>query len=187
MRGDTDRSQHLPACRIEGVQLFSGRKPGVLTVRRDEVIRGPPLFSRQARGSVGEEHGPTLADNENAGIPRNDVEVLAIACGRPRRRPGCKDDGDEDLSKSVSVVTSTLGNFTARANQSRAECVGQSAGGFAPESSSRAFGTRTVQIVSAVWYYDTSCEHYHPGGRLRKCSLESERPPAPILSKRRRF
>jgi hypothetical protein len=37
MRGDTDRTQHLPACRIEGVQLVSGRKPDVLTVKRDPM------------------------------------------------------------------------------------------------------------------------------------------------------
>src|SRR6202790_2306858 len=35
MRGDIDRAQRLPARRIEGVQLFSGGKPDVLTVKRN--------------------------------------------------------------------------------------------------------------------------------------------------------
>jgi hypothetical protein len=33
MRGDIYRAHRLPACRIEGVQLVSGRKPDVLTVK----------------------------------------------------------------------------------------------------------------------------------------------------------
>jgi hypothetical protein len=35
--GDIDRAQHLPARRIEGVQHVSGRKPDVLTVKRDPM------------------------------------------------------------------------------------------------------------------------------------------------------
>src|SRR5262245_6648728 len=37
VRGDIDRAQHLPARRIEGVQLVSGRKPDVLAVKRNAV------------------------------------------------------------------------------------------------------------------------------------------------------
>src|SRR5262249_48721677 len=37
MRGDGDRAHRLPARRIEGVQLVSGRKPDVLTVKRDPM------------------------------------------------------------------------------------------------------------------------------------------------------
>ena len=37
MRGDIDRAHRLPARRIEGVQLVSGRKPDVLTVKRDAM------------------------------------------------------------------------------------------------------------------------------------------------------
>jgi hypothetical protein len=37
IRGDIDRAHRLPARRIEGVQLVSGRKPDVLTVERDPV------------------------------------------------------------------------------------------------------------------------------------------------------
>jgi hypothetical protein len=42
------------------------------------------------RGSVGEEHGPTLADYENAGIPRKDVEVLAMLAGGPGGDPAAR-------------------------------------------------------------------------------------------------
>src|SRR6266481_4888130 len=35
MRGDIDRAQRLPARRIEGAELVSGRKPDVLTVKRN--------------------------------------------------------------------------------------------------------------------------------------------------------
>ena len=42
MRGDSDRAQHLPRCRIEGVQLVSGRKPDALTVKRDPATRSAP-------------------------------------------------------------------------------------------------------------------------------------------------
>ena len=37
MRGDINRAQHLPARRIEGVQLVSGSKPDVLTVKCDPM------------------------------------------------------------------------------------------------------------------------------------------------------
>src|SRR5918995_6610800 len=37
MRGDLDRTQRRPARRIEGVELFSGREPDVLTVIRDPM------------------------------------------------------------------------------------------------------------------------------------------------------
>ena len=37
MRGDIDRAHRLPARRIEGVQLVSGREPDVLTVKRDPM------------------------------------------------------------------------------------------------------------------------------------------------------
>ena len=37
MRGDIDRANRLPARRIERVQLVSGRKPDVLTVKRDPM------------------------------------------------------------------------------------------------------------------------------------------------------
>src|SRR5258708_15640368 len=37
MPGDIDRAHRLPARRIEGVQLVSGRKPDVLTVIRDPM------------------------------------------------------------------------------------------------------------------------------------------------------
>src|SRR5208282_6568966 len=37
MRGNIDRAQHLPARRIEGVQLVSGSKPDLLTVIRDPI------------------------------------------------------------------------------------------------------------------------------------------------------
>src|SRR5262245_22057355 len=37
VRGDSDGAQHLPARRIEGVQLVSGRKPDVLAVERNAV------------------------------------------------------------------------------------------------------------------------------------------------------
>ena len=37
MRGDIDRTQHLPACRIEGDQPVSNGKPDVLTVIRDSM------------------------------------------------------------------------------------------------------------------------------------------------------
>jgi hypothetical protein len=37
MRGDIDRTQRLPAGRIEGLQLVSGGKPDVLTVIRDSM------------------------------------------------------------------------------------------------------------------------------------------------------
>ena len=37
MRGDIDRAHRLPARRIEGVQLVSGRKPDVLTVKRNPM------------------------------------------------------------------------------------------------------------------------------------------------------
>src|SRR4030095_3782282 len=35
--GDIDRAHHLPARRIEGVQLVAGRKPDVLTVKRNPM------------------------------------------------------------------------------------------------------------------------------------------------------
>jgi hypothetical protein len=37
MRGDVNRAQHLPVRRIKGVQLVSGRKPDVLTVKRNPM------------------------------------------------------------------------------------------------------------------------------------------------------
>jgi hypothetical protein len=37
MRGDIDRAHHLTARRIEGVQLVTGRKPDVLTVKRNPM------------------------------------------------------------------------------------------------------------------------------------------------------
>src|SRR5208282_2169063 len=37
MRGDIDRAHHLPARRIEGVQVVSGRKPDVPTVKRNPM------------------------------------------------------------------------------------------------------------------------------------------------------
>jgi hypothetical protein len=37
MRGDIDRAQHLPSRRIKGVQLVSGRKPDVPTVKRNPM------------------------------------------------------------------------------------------------------------------------------------------------------
>jgi hypothetical protein len=37
MRGDIDRAHRLPARRIEGVQLVSGRKPDVLTVKGNSM------------------------------------------------------------------------------------------------------------------------------------------------------
>jgi hypothetical protein len=37
LRGDIDRAQRLPARRIEGVQLVSGSKPDVSTVKRNPV------------------------------------------------------------------------------------------------------------------------------------------------------
>src|SRR5262245_63726288 len=37
VRGDLDRAQRLPAGRIEGGQLVSGRKPDVLTVIRESM------------------------------------------------------------------------------------------------------------------------------------------------------
>jgi hypothetical protein len=37
MRGDIDRAQRLPACRIEGREFVSSSKPDVLTVLRDSV------------------------------------------------------------------------------------------------------------------------------------------------------
>src|SRR5882762_4037257 len=48
MRGDIDRAHRLPARRIEGVQLVSGRKPDILTVIRDsthglDTRKGPVL------------------------------------------------------------------------------------------------------------------------------------------------
>src|SRR6266513_5467031 len=37
VRGDINRAQHLPTRRIEGVQLVSGSKPDVLTVKRNPM------------------------------------------------------------------------------------------------------------------------------------------------------
>jgi hypothetical protein len=33
MRGDVDRAHRVAACRVEGVQLVTGRKPGVSAVK----------------------------------------------------------------------------------------------------------------------------------------------------------
>jgi hypothetical protein len=51
MRGDIDRTQRLPAGRIEGLQLVSGRKPDVLAVKRDST------------DVVGTWKGPIFPDN----------------------------------------------------------------------------------------------------------------------------
>jgi hypothetical protein len=37
VRGDIKRAQHLPTRRIEGVQLVSGSKPDMLTVKCDPM------------------------------------------------------------------------------------------------------------------------------------------------------
>jgi hypothetical protein len=37
MRGDINRAQHLPACRIESVELVSASKPDVPTVKRNAM------------------------------------------------------------------------------------------------------------------------------------------------------
>jgi len=47
MRGDIDRAHRLPARRIEGVQLLSGRKPDLLT-----VIRHPMHAVDTRKGSI---------------------------------------------------------------------------------------------------------------------------------------
>jgi hypothetical protein len=66
--GDIDRAHRLPARKIEGVELLSGCKPDVPTVKRDpmhvvDIRKGSILTQDFGRGM---NHAPILAINPDA-------------------------------------------------------------------------------------------------------------------------
>src|SRR5262245_51709731 len=69
MRGDIDRSEHLPAYRVEGAQPVSGGKPDVPTVIRDathvlDIRKGSVLTNNDRRRSL---HDSILVTRQGSG------------------------------------------------------------------------------------------------------------------------
>jgi hypothetical protein len=57
MRGNIDRAQRLPACRIEGLQCVSGSKPDLLTVKRDAMHMVDPWKGSILTDDLGDSGG----------------------------------------------------------------------------------------------------------------------------------